>query len=1299
MVEAPARGWRAASLVALAGSLGLLGGACSSSPPANAPVPVSAAEGGVVTLGSELTLRIPPGSLSGDVEIKVEKLDKIPDGDKQGFTAFGQGYQLSPHGTEFSLLDPAILKIKYDRPALMAAGLDARTLNVFFLDEDSGNYYAVAGTVDEAEGVVVARIEHFSVYLPMAQALASGSPGPTIALMQPIPSPRRDDAPMMVRATVKDVREGDAIAAVTMKLDQGPGAPTIDGIPLLRDPSGIADVWFAVSEPSPLFFDAFTSVSATNNFGITASVQDPDRHRASSTWPSLAPITLVDVASLAGPTTTLVAGASAFFAVKSVDASSLPFVLVPSSTAVEPPSLGTAMVVPGGVKFTARGAGVGEVKACHHGFCGSHAVKVTNGDIDRLVLLDEYGMPFDGTRTLVEGRRYPFDVRGEDAWGNRVPVAASLVLSPNLGSVDATGLVDTFDGNDYGTLTASLAGHTAVQAFRVLPRQWNLKSADLRTDLNLAVLGQPAIAMSGVAPYIAYAEGLPMQAQHHLYVKHWNGARWVQDGGSVSEDPAREAQSPSIALTAGAPWVAFARSDGAHLRVHVRRWDGAAWMPVGDRVEVDGTVDASAPVLAFAGATPYIAWLEGDAEVHGGTGGLRKRLLVKHWNGSAWVQDGLPLNFDTQKFVAGPPRIAVLGQTPYVAWNEEPVRAAGRFAQRLKHWDGSSWVADPLGPETDQALGGGLAVGRLSGGLADGLFLAETYGPPSTGKGLLFQVPQGRIEATIGAGLLADTPIDLAIDKNQAYALWAPSDRGVFLSYLSRYRSSTDPARWKQNGPDLLSLLPGQPRNPQGAPVLASSPGVQWVVVRGSGSPSVQVLALEAPSLSDPPAGDGGMSMPDLALSMVADMSAGTDMSVPLDLTIAPDFTAPPDLAPPPDLTPGPDLAGALCRDGILNQGEVDVDCGGPCPKCAQGKMCAKNGDCASNVCAQTRCALGLSFSAAKTFAVGPQGVAGLAVADVTGDNILDLLVANRDQLNLGVLAGKGDGTFAKQATYGTGGNPQAVAAGDFDKDGIADLAFAGAGFCGVMLGQKGGGYAPWKNVDLKGDAQPSVMVYDFNGDGDLDVVSGGATGVREYLGMGNAMFGVPFVLAGVVGTALAAADIDGDGALDLVASDNTGLQINRSKQGTLQVAWSLGDAGIQGLATGDVDGDGFADVVAGYGGRKEVGFYKGNKNAQLAPAVLLAAGGTQQARVALADVDLDRRLDLVVTKENDGNVWVLHGHGDGTFDSDQVAPSYPAGLNPRDVVVADVNQDGKPDLVVLDWGLAQVDVLLNNSK
>ena len=166
--------------------------------------------------------------------------------------------------------------------------------------------------------------------------------------------------------------------------------------------------------PYPHWRSAFTSVSATNNFGITASVQDPDRHRASSTWPSRAPITLVDVASLAGPTTTLVAGASAFFAVKSVDASSLPFVLVPSSTAVEPPSLGTAVVVPGGVKFTARGTGVGEVRACHHGFCGSHAVKVTNGDIDRLVLLDEYGMPFDGTRTLVEGRRYPFDVRGED---------------------------------------------------------------------------------------------------------------------------------------------------------------------------------------------------------------------------------------------------------------------------------------------------------------------------------------------------------------------------------------------------------------------------------------------------------------------------------------------------------------------------------------------------------------------------------------------------------------------------------------------------------------------------------------------------------------------------------------------------------------------------------------------------------------------------------------------------------------------------------------------------------------------
>jgi formylglycine-generating enzyme required for sulfatase activity len=42
------------------------------------------------------------------------------------------------------------------------------------------------------------------------------------------------------------------------------------------------------------------------------------------------------------------------------------------------------------------------------------------------------------------------------------------------------------------------------------------------------------------------------------------------------------------------------------------------------------------------------------------------------------------------------------------------------------------------------------------------------------------------------------------------------------------------------------------------------------------------------------------------------------------------------------------------CTDRVKNQAESDVDCGGPCPKCATGATCGKDADCTSGNCAGT---------------------------------------------------------------------------------------------------------------------------------------------------------------------------------------------------------------------------------------------------------------------------------------------------------------------------------------------------------
>jgi hypothetical protein len=93
-----------------------------------------------------------------------------------------------------------------------------------------------------------------------------------------------------------------------------------------------------------------------------------------------------------------------------------------------------------------------------------------------------------------------------------------------------------------------------------------------------------------------------------------------------------------------------------------------------------------------------------------------------------------------------------------------------------------------------------------------------------------------------------------------------------------------------------------------------------------------------------------------------------------------------------------------------------------------------------------------------------------------------------------------------------------------------------------------------------------------------------------------------------------------------------------------------------------------------------------------LAAAMGALAGNTS---LAVADFNGDGRPDVAVPNETDpGTVSVLLGNGDGTF---QPAVKYSTGSLPYVVVAADLNHDGKMDLVVTNGGDNTVSVLLGN--
>lgn len=124
-----------------------------------------------------------------------------------------------------------------------------------------------------------------------------------------------------------------------------------------------------------------------------------------------------------------------------------------------------------------------------------------------------------------------------------------------------------------------------------------------------------------------------------------------------------------------------------------------------------------------------------------------------------------------------------------------------------------------------------------------------------------------------------------------------------------------------------------------------------------------------------------------------------------------------------------------------------------------------------------------------------------VAIGDVNGDRYPDLAVAHRsggpDRTldGLTVLIGKGNCDFdrASQSAPRVGLSPTAVAIGDFDGDGVGDIAVANMGSDNVtiLLGGRSGLRPASASPLAVGKGPSTVALADVNGDGKADVVTG----------------------------------------------------------------------------------------------------------------------------------------------------------------------------------------------------------------
>jgi hypothetical protein len=331
----------------------------------------------------------------------------------------------------------------------------------------------------------------------------------------------------------------------------------------------------------------------------------------------------------------------------------------------------------------------------------------------------------------------------------------------------------------------------------------------------------------------------------------------------------------------------------------------------------------------------------------------------------------------------------------------------------------------------------------------------------------------------------------------------------------------------------------------------------------------------------------------------------------------------------------------------------------------------------------------------------GPQSV---AAADFNGDGKADLAVANYFSSDISVLVNSGGGAFPQRKGYDWGGRiPSTVGFGDFNHDGKIDVVASCSGVC-VYPGNGDGTLKDSIDEGLLSSGQ--LAIADFNMDGWLDVAvdnpdnfSSTTKGLGIFL---NAAGTIPAPDGGVApifkpiayysgitaSNALATGDLNGDSRPDLVLT-NSSLVLTAllgNGDGTFQPQKLFPPGGANGpIGLGDFNKDGKLDVVMASFDTPDMAEFLGNGDGTFqAPRSFTMGTSLHYAHgAAVADLNADGAPDVVVSYDND-IVAVRLGNGDGTFKAEV---DYPAGLEPGAVTIADVNGDGKLDLVVPNSG------------
>jgi FG-GAP-like repeat/Abnormal spindle-like microcephaly-assoc'd, ASPM-SPD-2-Hydin len=376
-------------------------------------------------------------------------------------------------------------------------------------------------------------------------------------------------------------------------------------------------------------------------------------------------------------------------------------------------------------------------------------------------------------------------------------------------------------------------------------------------------------------------------------------------------------------------------------------------------------------------------------------------------------------------------------------------------------------------------------------------------------------------------------------------------------------------------------------------------------------------------------------------------------------------------------------------------------------------------------------------FDRRATYAVGTSSSAAnsVAAADLNGDKKPDLIVSLGFENQISVLMNKGNGTFKTFVPYTDPYGPMSVVTGDFNNDHKIDVAVINANTdplahytVSVFTNAGNGVLSQRTEYQVAGGAGSSftganaIAVGDFDKDGNLDIVTAGTSNadgntVSVLLGTGTGFQAyLSYPTGGTTApTGVVVGDFNNDGWLDFAvgnSADNTVSIFLNKADGTgtftLQQPLTPTSGNPVTLAAGSFHGNGTLDLAIGLGGAfPGLGILKGNGNGTFQPVVTYSTPNNGYA-VTVGDFNHDGNLDVALSLVNPGSpgfVTILPGDGHGGFSSEvnlitESLVPVNGGMHPIGIVAADFNNDGSLDVATANASTfgssGSVSVLLN---